>query len=65
MQADFTIRGDADGGTLPYESQTPLGQEFAEYIRDNGLEFDNMLGVHSAGYIQSTEDVFMALPPGN
>ncbi len=65
MQADFTIRGDGDGGTLPYEGQTPLGQEFAEYIRDNGLEFDNMLGVHSSGYIQSTEDVFMALPPGN
>lgn len=65
MQADFTIRGDADGGTLPYENQTPLGQEFAEYIRDNGLEFDNMLGVHSPGYTQSTEDVFMALPPGN
>ncbi len=65
MQADFTIRGDGDGGTLPYAGQTPLGQEFAEYIRDNGLEFDNMLGVHSSGYIQSTEDVFMALPPGN
>ena len=63
MQADFTIRGDGNGGTLPYEGQTPLGQEFAEYIRDNGLEFDNMLGVHSSGYIQGTEDVFMALPP--
>lgn len=63
MQADFTIRGDGNGGTLPYEGQTPLGQEFAEYIRDNGLVFDNMLGVHSSGYIQSTEDVFMALPP--
>ncbi len=63
MQADFTIRSDGNGNTLPYEGQTPLGEEFAEYIRDNGLEFDNMLGVHSAGYVQSTEDVFMALPP--
>jgi glyoxylase-like metal-dependent hydrolase (beta-lactamase superfamily II) len=63
MQADFTIRGDGNGGTLPYEGQTPLGQQFAEYIRDNGLEFDNMLGVHPSGYVQSTEDVFMALPP--
>lgn len=63
MQADFTIRGDGNGGTLPYEGQTPLGQEFAEYIRDAGLEFENMLGVHSPGYVQSTEDVFMALPP--
>lgn len=63
MQADFTIRGSAETGTLPYAQQTPLGQEFAEYIRDNGLEFDVMYGVHNPGYVQSTEDVFMALPP--
>tara|TARA_R110000824_G_scaffold288508_3_gene476687 strand:- start:8381 stop:9874 length:1494 start_codon:yes stop_codon:yes gene_type:complete len=62
FQADFTIRDDGNGNTLPLSGQTPLGQEFATYISENGLTFDWMIGVHAPSYRQSSEDVLMALP---
>ena len=61
MQADFTVRG-SDGNTLPYEGQTPLAREIAEYINESGMQFDTMLGVHASPYPQGLEDVLMAVP---
>ncbi len=62
IQADFTIRGDSDGNTLPYEGQTPLAREIAAYIAESGMQFDTLLGVHASPYPQGLEDVLMAVP---
>jgi len=62
IQADFTVRDDGNGNTLPYEAQTPLAREIAAYIAQSGMQFDIMLGVHAASYNQGLEDVLMAVP---
>ena len=62
IQADFTIRVDEDGNTLPASGQTVLMRELAEYVVEHDLAFDRMIGVHASPNQFGVEDVLMALP---
>jgi glyoxylase-like metal-dependent hydrolase (beta-lactamase superfamily II)/predicted small secreted protein len=62
MQADFTVRVDQNGRTLPASGQTVLIRELAEYIVAHDLQFDRMLGVHASPNQFGVRDVLMALP---
>lgn len=63
MQADFTIRVDANGRTLPASGQTVLMRQLAEHVREHDMQFDRLLGVHASPNQFGVEDVLMALPP--
>lgn len=62
MQADFTVRVDQNGRTLPASGQTVLIRELAEYIVAHDLQFDRMLGVHASPNQFGVADVLRALP---
>ncbi len=62
MQADFTIRIDANGRTLPASGQTVLIRQLAEHVREHDMQFDRLLGVHASPNQFGVEDVLMALP---
>jgi hypothetical protein len=62
MQADFTIRVDAQGDTLPASGQTVLIRQLAEYVQAHDMKFDRLLSVHASPNQFGVEDVLMALP---
>jgi hypothetical protein len=62
IQADFTIRVDKDGKTLPASGQTILVRQLADYVKAHDLKFDRLLSVHASPNKFGVEDVLQALP---